>query len=399
MKPFPTIEQAYAHVRGEAIRQQVIINHDTDEIQGAILASKGLTLGTSAPDKSAKTRNSTNVKKCSHCSNQKHTCENCFQLHGYPDWWHDLQARKRHDGTGTNGSPGKVAIAAAEPHLSLIQPAATSINAPSNLNFLTPTVIHEEPLEHDRSNHEKQQEHDGPNDNSGVVNCEADVCPNVEHATSETKPISPHSEVPVDSSPENTLEVSIVITPLHTDDIDTSVGYVLPHRDYPLTRPSGNLTINMEGNLVILHGRISFSVSELLSIGNSTTSATLLDSGNLVLRDSNSDVLWQSFDYPSDTFLPGMKLGNNKNTRKAWTLTSCRSEEDPAPGAFSMKLDPENSAQFFIMQGSEGYWTSGLWNGENFSIVPKMRFKYSTIFFLDLSGQLKQLAWLEKAQE
>ncbi|KAF8409407.1 hypothetical protein HHK36_005483 [Tetracentron sinense] len=196
------------------------------------------------------------------------------------------------------------------------------------------------------------------------------------------------------------------------------------NRDYPLTTPSGSiLTINTDGNLVILHGRISYSVSDLSSIKNSTTSVTLLDSGNLVLRDSNSDVLWQSFDYPSDTFLPGMKLGNNKKTGRAWTLTSWRSEEDPAPGAFSVEIDPANSSQFFIMQGSKSYWTSGVWNGHIFSLMPEMRSNYIFNFsyvtnqnesyftynlydnsiisrcVLDFSGQIKQLSWLENAQE
>ncbi|KAF8409406.1 hypothetical protein HHK36_005482 [Tetracentron sinense] len=195
------------------------------------------------------------------------------------------------------------------------------------------------------------------------------------------------------------------------------------NREQPLTRPPGILTINMEGNLVISDGRTSYSVSELSSIRNSTSSATLLDSGNLILRDSNSDVLWQSFDYPSHTFLPGMMLGSNNKTGKAWTLTSWRSEEDPAPGSFSMKLDPENSAQFFIMQGSERHWSSGVWNGRNFSQVPEMRlnriFNFSYVtnqnesyftydlydasiisrWVLDLSGQIQQLSWLEKAQE
>ena len=39
-----------------------------------------------------------------------------------------------------------------------------------------------------------------------------------------------------------------------------------------------------------------------------STSATLLDLGNLVLR-GGGNLTWQSFDYSSDTYLLGMKLG------------------------------------------------------------------------------------------
>lgn len=56
----------------------------------------------------------------------KHTRENCFQLHGYPDWWHELQARKKCDIGGMAEGTGKAAIAAAGPHLSLIPPAVSS---------------------------------------------------------------------------------------------------------------------------------------------------------------------------------------------------------------------------------------------------------------------------------
>lgn len=39
---------------------------------------------------------------------------------------------------------------------------------------------------------------------------------------------------------------------------------------------------------------------------SNNTSATLSDNGNLVLRDGDSGlVLWQSFDHPSNTLLPG----------------------------------------------------------------------------------------------
>ena len=48
-----------------------------------------------------------------------------------------------------------------------------------------------------------------------------------------------------------------------------------------------------------------------------TSIVTLLDIGNLVVREVNSDgsirsSLWESFDHPTDTLLPGMKLGVNQ---------------------------------------------------------------------------------------
>jgi hypothetical protein len=55
---------------------------------------------------------------------EKHTHETCFKLHGYPDWWHELQARKYRDGNG--GNIGQATVAITEPYLSLIQAAKTS---------------------------------------------------------------------------------------------------------------------------------------------------------------------------------------------------------------------------------------------------------------------------------
>lgn len=47
---------------------------------------------------------------------------------------------------------------------------------------------------------------------------------------SETEPAPPLSEVPAESSPENTPKVSTPTTPLHTNNIDVSMEYILPHR-------------------------------------------------------------------------------------------------------------------------------------------------------------------------
>ena len=98
---------------------------------------------------------------------------------------------------------------------------------------------------------------------------------------------------------------------------------------------------------------------------NRNTSATLLDSGNLVLRYDNSSILWQSFDYPSDTLLPGMNIGYERRAGKTWSLRSWKSLEDPSPGGFSLEVDPNGTRQIFILQGStKQYWSSGPWDGQ-----------------------------------
>jgi hypothetical protein len=80
----------------------------------------------------------------------------------------------------------------------------------------------------------------------------------------------------------------------------------------------------------------------------------LMDSGNFLLR-SGETILWQSFDHPSDTFLPGMKVGNNRKTGQRRQLTSWIDAEDPQPGLFSFGLDTTGPLQFFIWKDHVPY--------------------------------------------
>lgn len=65
----------------------------------------------------------------------------------------------------------------------------------------------------------------------------------------------------------------------------------------------------------------------------------LLDSGNLVLQETvtngSGSHLWESFDYPSKTWLPGMKIGGGLKNRY---LVSWKNLDDPSSGEWTLVL-------------------------------------------------------------
>lgn len=129
LKPFPSIEQAYAHVRREDLRQSVMISGVEAVASGAVMAIKGVKSGQSQKSGSfSRSKGHSDGNKCTHCGSTKHTRETCFKLHGYPDWWHELQARKKPD------VPGRAAVATAESQLSLIPVAEPSTSTPHQGN-------------------------------------------------------------------------------------------------------------------------------------------------------------------------------------------------------------------------------------------------------------------------
>ncbi|KAH9803137.1 Receptor-like serine/threonine-protein kinase SD1-8 [Citrus sinensis] len=112
----------------------------------------------------------------------------------------------------------------------------------------------------------------------------------------------------------------------------------------------------------------------------------LLDSGNLVLRgerDGGSETyLWQSFDYPSDTLLPGMKLGWDLKTGLERRITSWKSPDDPSPGNFTWAVERQDNPELMMWKGSRKFQRSGPWNGLKFSATslrPNPIFNFSFV--------------------
>ncbi|KAL7128064.1 hypothetical protein ABFS83_14G291000 [Erythranthe nasuta] len=149
------------------------------------------------------------------------------------------------------------------------------------------------------------------------------------------------------------------------------------NRESPLTDTSGVLTVISPGILVILNSTNGTVWSSNTSIAVENPVSQLLDSGNLVVRERNNNgsdnFLWQSFDYPSDTYLPGMSLGWNLVTGKENYLSSWKSNEDPSTGEFSFHLDPTGYPQLLIKRGSLIQHRIGPWNGIRFPGPPNPR--------------------------
>ncbi|KAL2462692.1 G-type lectin S-receptor-like serine/threonine-protein kinase CES [Forsythia ovata] len=150
------------------------------------------------------------------------------------------------------------------------------------------------------------------------------------------------------------------------------------NRNTPIQDASGSLMIDTNGKLKITYsGGTIPSVFDSSPTSSINSSATLQDDGNFVLTEVNPDgsmnrTLWQSFDYPTDTFLPGMKLGIDFRTGHRWSLTSWVSYQVPSSGSFTIGGDPNGTSQLMIWWQGNVYWTSGIWRNGHFDNAPKL---------------------------
>uniref|UniRef100_A0A0R0H7N3 non-specific serine/threonine protein kinase n=1 Tax=Glycine max TaxID=3847 RepID=A0A0R0H7N3_SOYBN len=139
------------------------------------------------------------------------------------------------------------------------------------------------------------------------------------------------------------------------------------NRDKPVLDSSGVFRIAEDGNLVV-EGASKRHWSSVIEAPSSTNrTLKLLESGNLVLMDDNSgtsNYLWQSFENPTDTFLPDMKMD------ASLALTSWRNPTDPAPGNFTFRLlqIDERPNYAVLINHSQLYWTA---DGLDAEMIPK----------------------------
>ncbi|XP_047179514.1 G-type lectin S-receptor-like serine/threonine-protein kinase At4g27290 [Vigna umbellata] len=164
------------------------------------------------------------------------------------------------------------------------------------------------------------------------------------------------------------------------------------NRANPINDSSGILTLNTTGYLVLTqNGFLVWCTDSHKQAENPV--AELLESGNLVIRNkgetNKEEYLWQSFDYPSDTLLAGMKLGWDLRTGFEWKYTCWKSSDDPSPGDFSRVLKLYNYPEIYIMNGTQKWFRFGPWNGLYFSGTPSLF--NNTVFYFNMVINMNEI--------
>ncbi|KAK1557278.1 hypothetical protein Q3G72_021563 [Acer saccharum] len=148
------------------------------------------------------------------------------------------------------------------------------------------------------------------------------------------------------------------------------------NRNDPISDKNGSFSIGSDGNLVVLDGNSNAVWSSKASnIESNTTAAKLSDDGNFILTSSENigvveKAYWQSFEHPTDTYLPGMRFRVNPNMGDNHAFSSWKSASDPSIGNYTLGVDP-HGAQRIIWERLKRRWRSGQWNGMVFTGAPE----------------------------
>ncbi|XP_024966136.1 G-type lectin S-receptor-like serine/threonine-protein kinase At4g27290 [Cynara cardunculus var. scolymus] len=150
------------------------------------------------------------------------------------------------------------------------------------------------------------------------------------------------------------------------------------NREIPIRNNSGELTLHSDGVLVLRDSTTNTIVWSTSSPGTTTGNpvARLSDSGNLVVVNDDNEpenYIWQSFDHPGDTVLPGMKFGRDLEKGIVTNVTSWKSVDDPSQGTFMVYMDFNGCPQIFIKDGDVIQHRLGIWNGIGYTGMPTLK--------------------------
>ncbi|XVF14955.1 hypothetical protein REPUB_Repub09cG0105900 [Reevesia pubescens] len=138
------------------------------------------------------------------------------------------------------------------------------------------------------------------------------------------------------------------------------------NRDHPPVPSTARLLLTADGRLILQspQGRDIY----ITDSSQNVATASMLDSGNFVLYNSDQEKIWESFKHPTTTILQGQQLSANTN------LFSSVSDTDQVTGLFRLIMQKDgNLVQYPTASNTNGawyaYWASGtVGAGDNVSL-------------------------------
>ncbi|KAM3390152.1 hypothetical protein ACQJBY_011997 [Aegilops geniculata] len=128
------------------------------------------------------------------------------------------------------------------------------------------------------------------------------------------------------------------------------------NRDNPIAATSSPmLAITNSSDLVLSDSQGGSPWAVKFNITSMGVAAVLLDTGNFVLMSPNGTCIWQSFDHPTDTILPGTRIYLSEKARVVRRLIAWKGPTDPSTGDFSLGLDPNSNLQLVIWHRTMPY--------------------------------------------
>ncbi|KAK8497381.1 hypothetical protein V6N12_018876 [Hibiscus sabdariffa] len=139
------------------------------------------------------------------------------------------------------------------------------------------------------------------------------------------------------------------------------------NRDDPPVSANSTLEFTAQGTLLLRTENGEEKIIANPSSSGSVDSASMLDTGNFVLYWKRS-VVWESFDFPTDTILGGQNLSGDHNQ-----LISSVSRSNHSSGQFLLSMQPDGNLVAYVNNSAEldtddAYWDTGT-DGYSFSVL------------------------------
>ncbi|CAN4092968.1 unnamed protein product [Withania somnifera] len=133
------------------------------------------------------------------------------------------------------------------------------------------------------------------------------------------------------------------------------------NRDDPV-RAGSMVNLKLNGRLVLTE---SDGREFVLYNGTETSYAAMQDDGNFVLANSSSGVLWESFDFPTDTILPGQVLVMGQKL-----FSNANGAVDYSTGKYRLEMQMDGNVVLSAFRTADfGYWNAQTKDNKNVRLV------------------------------